>query len=184
MSVSPAILALKEPAGVPAASVSRLLVTAASLLSASEGALAGGYAGWLAKASVLAERSSSLLAAAIDGTATEAETAGLINVTRIAHAGGNLFAELARRTTRRTQIAAMQWATLHRHVYADTALTQREHAINATLSVDATLASSPARILPGAEPAVAELSRDILTYGAAWELDDLASTLTQWVSVT
>jgi len=184
VTVSPAVLSLTDPAGVPTAAVARLLVTSADLLFASEGALAGGYSGWLAKASMLAGRASVLLDAAVDGSATESETAGLVNVTRIAKACASLFAELGRRTERRAQIAAMRWATLHRHMYADTALTQREYAVNATIGVDATLATSPIRILPGAEPAVAELSRDWLAFGSSRDLEELAGTLTQWVSVT
>ena len=184
MSTSPAVLSLTDPGGVPEAAMARLLVTAAGLADASKSALAGGYAPWLAKAAVLAGRASRLLEAALDGSATESETAGLLNVTRVAHAGANLFSELARRTTRRTQIGAMQWASLHRKLYADTALTQREHAVNATLGIDVSLSSSPVRILPGAEPAVAELDRDWLVFGSAWNLEELADTMTQWVSVT
>lgn len=184
--MTPALLALTDPGQVPAAAVARLLTTGAALAAAAETGYAGAYAGWLTKAGAVATRLSPLLAAAVAGTATEAETAGLVSGERAAAAGLFLCSEIARRTTRREQIAAMGWATLHRAAYADATLTRREYAPNALLGLAFEPASrvAPIRILPGAEAAVTTLLRDPLLYAAEWDTEALAATLAQWVSVT
>lgn len=181
---TPSYLALDRPGGVPDAAIARLLETSAALAEESATGLAGGWSGWLAKAGQIAGHASSLLAAAIDGTITESDAAGLINIERVSKVAANLFAELAVRTDRRGQIAAMYWATLHRRIYSDTTLTHREHAMNATININKTLASAPVRILPGAEPAVSELSRDWLVFASGWDLESLAADLLQWVYVS
>lgn len=184
--MTPALLAMTDPAKVPAAAVARLLVTGAALSAAAATVYAGTYAGWLAMAGALSTRLSPLLEAAVAGTATDAETAGLVSGERVALAGCRLCTEIARRTTRRERIAAMGWATLHRAIYADATLTRREYAPNALLGVAFEPAArvAPIRILPGAEGAVGSLLRDPLEYGASWDLPALAATLTRWVTVT
>ena len=183
---TPALLALTDPANAPAAAMARLLVTAATLLTESTSVRAGPYAGFLALLAAVAGRVSPLLAAAIAGTATEQEIAGIANAEHLSRAGAALCDELAVRATRRERVTAMGWATLCRRLLADTALTTREHAAGAYLGMawPNALEHAPIRILPGAEAPLVELARDPLLVGANWELDTLAATLTRWVTVT
>jgi len=181
---TPSLLALTSPIEVPEAAIARLAATAELLDYESTTEIAASYGPWLAKASLMSALASDLLSDAVDGTISESNAAGLVNVERISRAMTALFGELSLRTEYRAKIAAMYWAKLHRRINADTALTHREYAKNATANIDATLSTAPVRILPGAEPAVSELSRDWLVFGSTWNLSSLTADMLQWVQVS
>lgn len=181
--MSPALLALTAPAQMPAAALARLGVTAATLLGESLSARAGLYAGLLGRLATLADRSRTLVTAALAGTASAADLAGMANAERVAHAGAVLLEEVARRAERRARIYAMQWAQDTRRLWADLALIRQEFAPSAYLGVDWSAAQTVAtiRILPGAEGALTTLTQDPLRSAAAWDLPALATTLSRWV---
>lgn len=182
---SPALLALTSPQEVPAAAALRLSASGSELIADSLSSRAGIYSGWLNQSGLMAVSASTLLPLLIDGTATEAEVAALINVERIAKANINLFAELASRSTRRTMIDAMNWSHLYRLIYSDVALTRREFAPNAStgLSMLTAQATAPIRILPGAEPALVALTQDQYLVGQGYDLEGFTTLLLKWVVV-
>lgn len=179
--MSASLTALTEPAAYPEAAMARLSETGGRLRL--EALRAEEYAPWLRKAADLAERSVPLLATLLAGTATEGESAGLLNAERLAQAGSRLCRELARRRARRAQIDAMLWARLHRRWYCDVRLVRREFAPLALLGLNTMTAQPVAaiRILPGALPALAVLEQDPWLFGADWDLPALAGDLTEWV---
>lgn len=183
---TPAVLALTKPSAVPAAASVRLVTTGDTLLLLSDSTRAGVYAGWLNKAGRIAKKAADLLALAVAGNATERELAGLLNAERSMKAGAALFAELARRSSSRSRVDAMSWASMMRTVYHDITLTRREFAYGMTLSTNWADVSPTAaiRILPGAEMALTQLERDLLVYGSAWSLEAMADSLTAWVTLS
>lgn len=184
MSVNPALTALENPAGFAKAAQARLGESAVALQQAA--ANAGAYAALLSQLSALSSKAGTLMPGMIAGTASDADLGSLSNAERVAQASEALLCELARRSTRKTQIDAMRWAALARALWADLRLPRREIAPTAFLGVDweRALAQSSIRILPGAEPALAALTRDPLQFGAGWALDDLAADLADFVVTT
>jgi len=182
---NPALLTLTAPLGVPAAAAERLLATSVTLKSEGESIRADRYSAWLLKMSVISEKASALLPILIAGNATEAETAGMMNVERIARAGAQLFGEVASRSQRRPMVDAMLWATLHRSVYSDVSLTRREFAPASALAIDWVTAQSmaPIRILPGAEPTLSELMRDPIYEGHHFDVASMTGALVNWVTL-
>ncbi|NCA91024.1 MAG: hypothetical protein EOM92_19660 [Gammaproteobacteria bacterium] len=182
---SPALLALTAPQQAPQAAVARLTATATTLLGESLSSRAGLYAGLLGRLADVAQRAAPLLTAALNNTATESDLAGIANAQRLASVAERLLNELAHRSERRPRIYAMQWAQSVRQMWADLALTRREFAPTAYLTVDWATAQTiaPVRILPGAEGTLALLHQDPLRAGATWDLPAMADTLTRYVQV-
>ena len=179
--MQPSRVALVDPAAYPAAAMARLLETGGLLREAA--ARADSYAPWMLKAADLTERSADLLAVLLAGSASEGETAGVLNAERLARAGARLFAELARRLGRRAQIDAMYWANLHRRWHHAVLLTRREFAPTATLGLNPSVALPVAaiRILPGALPTLLELDKDPWLFSAVWDIQAMTDALTEWV---
>ncbi len=178
-----ALLALSNPAGVPAAAVAALLATAGDLRGADGAAHSGQYAGLLTLLGDVAERASSLLAGAVMAQSSEEDLAGLANAERLSAAGARVFAALASRTEQYDRVVAMLWAKLARRLHADVLLVRREYAPSAYAGTNwtASLAGSPIRILPGAEPALTALSLDPLVYATGWDLPSFAEQISRFV---
>lgn len=174
----PSRIALTEPADFPEAAMARLIDTGARLRMCAT--TAHEYGPWLLKAADFAERSMPLLLKLLSGQATEGESAGLVNAERLAKAGSRLCRELARRRERREQADAMLWARLQRNWYSDVLLVRREFAPLALLGLNVSQPTASIRILPGALPALADLSRDPWLFGSEWDTQALASDLTEW----
>lgn len=177
--MSPALLALTDPAKVPDAASQRLADTAALLAAARHR-----YASLLVRMASVTQRASALLPLAVSGSSTDADLAALANCARVFRAVSALLSELAHRLDGLEQIETMRLATLLRHADADVRLVQREYVPLVYQGLDAEQAGlrESVRILPGAEAALAALDRDPILEGATWDLDQLAAALAKWVS--
>lgn len=178
-----ALLAITEPAKILPSAQADLAQTSAQCAAWSVTRIAA-WSTLFTMLSAVTARASSLLARAVIGTATEDDIAALINAERVLAAATHLLHEQASRTTRLERLHAMQAATAMRVAHAAVLLTRREAATSLytgmTWSVLPT--SPPIRILPGAEPAIEQLSLDVQVYGHQWDVLALADLLGRFVA--
>lgn len=173
--MTPALAALERPAGVPAAALSRLGLTAEALRT--EASAPGVYRRLLAAAPAMVRRSASVLAAEINETGDD--LASLVNAERLARACAQLFGAEAVRASGRARATAMRRAGLFRDWHNDIALPRRDFVPERVRSG----AAHALRILPGAEPAIGALSVDPLLISPELNLLDLSELLARWVAV-
>lgn len=185
LEVAPALSALTNPAATPAAVTDHLALLATACATAAASGQAGTYAGCLTLLARLATAGAPLLTAAVAGTATTAQIAGLLNAEQAALAVARLLDHLARSETRLARICAARWATWAHRLHADLCLTRREHAHEVTLVRDLMTVSgtAPVQIDAAAATAVATLSRDPLLTSSALDLPALAAALAAGVTV-
>lgn len=170
--MTPALAALENPIGVPAAALRRLAETSAAL----RGEATGIYVALLVMSARMVERSGALLAEELADRATPEGAGALRNAERLAAACARLFEEVARRSVGRERAAAMRRARLYRNWRNDIALTRRAFSPDVAVGAAAVI-----RILPGAEPALDVLRMDPLAHASAWDPVALAGTLARWV---